>query len=284
LAVLWIKTQKVDILHVHAVGPGLIVPLARILGMKVVLTHHGQDYERQKWNWLAKSVLRMGEMLGSRFSNSVIAISEVIDDLLQEKYSINNSVLIYNGVTKLPIIPRSSYLNELGIGSEPYVVAVARFVPEKGLHDLLSAMSEPQFPDINVVLVGDSDHPNTYSEKLKEEALNKGVRLTGFISGDRLAEVFSNASLFVMPSYHEGLPISLLEAINYKLPVLVSDIKANLEVGLPEECYFPVGDSKKIAEKLGSAIDINLDYESLSCKYNWDDIAEKTNRLYLNIG
>jgi hypothetical protein len=42
-----------DILHIHAIGPGLRTPLARLLGMKVVVTHHGEDYNRDKWNAFA---------------------------------------------------------------------------------------------------------------------------------------------------------------------------------------------------------------------------------------
>lgn len=47
LAVFWAKFHGADILHVHAIGPALTIPLARLLGMKVVMTNHGPDYERQ---------------------------------------------------------------------------------------------------------------------------------------------------------------------------------------------------------------------------------------------
>ncbi|MCH3002861.1 phosphonate ABC transporter substrate-binding protein, partial [Listeria monocytogenes] len=46
-----------DLVHIHAIGPALLTPLARLLGLRVVVTHHGFDYERQKWGWMAKSVL-----------------------------------------------------------------------------------------------------------------------------------------------------------------------------------------------------------------------------------
>ena len=62
--------------------------------------------------------------------------------------------------------------------------------------------------------------------------------MTGFISGDPLHTLFSQAGLFVLPSYHEGLPIALLEAMSWSLPVIVSDIPANLEIGLPPRSIF----------------------------------------------
>ena len=67
-----------DLLHIHAIGPSLVTPLARLLGMKVVVTNHGPDYERQKWGRLASAVLRLGERLGTAYANKVIAISENI--------------------------------------------------------------------------------------------------------------------------------------------------------------------------------------------------------------
>ena len=49
LTVLYAAYKRPDILHIHAIGPNLLTPLARLLGLKVVMTHHGPDYERQKW-------------------------------------------------------------------------------------------------------------------------------------------------------------------------------------------------------------------------------------------
>ena len=65
-----------------------------------------------------------------------------------------------------------------------------------------------------------------------------------------LAELYSNAYVYCLPSDLEGMPLSLLEAMSYGARVVVSDIPANLEVGLPAEDYFPVGDVDALAEKL----------------------------------
>ena len=49
-----------DVLHIHAIGPAIFTPFARLVGLKVVVTHHGADYDRQKWNALAKFILSLG--------------------------------------------------------------------------------------------------------------------------------------------------------------------------------------------------------------------------------
>ncbi len=91
------KRLGADILHVHAIGPALLVPYAKMLGMKVVFTHHGPDYDRDKWGFAAKTMLKLGERMGTMFANEVIVISEVINRLLIKKYNRRDCHLIYNG-------------------------------------------------------------------------------------------------------------------------------------------------------------------------------------------
>ena len=75
-----------DILHIHAIGPALLVPYAKMLGMKVVFTHHGPDYDRDKWGLAAKTMLKLGERLGCKFADDVIVIYDVIRNLISRKY------------------------------------------------------------------------------------------------------------------------------------------------------------------------------------------------------
>ena len=97
-AIVRAKRLKANIVHIHAVGPALLTPLARLLGMKVVFTHHGPDYDRDKWGMAAKTALRLGEAAGTLFANEVIVISHVIDDMLIRKYGRKDCHVIYNGV------------------------------------------------------------------------------------------------------------------------------------------------------------------------------------------
>jgi len=98
---------------------------------------------------------------------------------------------------------------------------------------------------------------------------------------------YSNAGLFVLPSYYEGLPIALLEALSYDLPVLVSNIPAYREIPLPEFRYFKVGDINELVKKMEELIEKEITEEEkifyrdlLEKKYNWDKIAEETYKVY----
>ena len=131
LAMLKARSLNPDVLHVHAIGPGLLVPFARLLGMKVVSTNHGPDYDRQKWGRLAKFVLKTGERLSAKGSNKVIVISQVIADILSTKYGRKDTELIYNGVEIPNLSTDTDYIERLGLKPNRYVVAVGRFVERR---------------------------------------------------------------------------------------------------------------------------------------------------------
>lgn len=283
-AVLKAKQLNADIIHIHAIGPALLTPFARILGMKVVFTHHGPDYDREKWGLAAKWMLKLGEFLGTKFANEVIVISNVINNILINKYGRKDCHLIYNGVPEPDICEFPEYFQELGIGKGKYILGMCRFVPEKNLHHLIEAFSKIDNKGIKLVLAGDTDFEDEYSRKLKTMAKDNGVVLTGFIKGKKLHSLLSNTRCYVLPSSHEGLPIALLEAMSYHLPVIVSDIPANLEIGLDKDLYFKCGDIEDLALKLQN--NINNDYTTINynlSKYQWNNIALKTIQVYNNI-
>lgn len=87
----------------------------------------------------------------------------------------------------------------------------------------------------------------------------------------------------MIPSYHEGLPIALLEALSYNLNVIASDIPANTEVPLPRECFFKTGDVNELANKLSEFVNspVQRNYRQIVDEfYNWDKIADQTLEVY----
>lgn len=283
-AIIKAKSLHPDILHIHAIGPSLLTPLARILGMKVVTTHHGPDYDRQKWGRLAKFILKTGEWAGAKFSNKIIVISNVIDNILKTKYNCQKTSLIYNGVPTAIKSQSTDYIESIGLTQKKYIVALGRFVKEKNFHQLIEAYSLLKETDFKLVIAGDSDHEDEYSLSLKEKARQHNITLTGFIKGEKLNQILSNAALFVLPSSHEGLPISLLEAMSYNIDVLVSNIPANTLKELKPTDFFTVNDITSLKTRLEQKLNnlqINRHYDLSN--YNWDIIAIQTLEVYKNI-
>ena len=281
---IWTAKTKfhADIIHIHAIGPALLTHFAHLLKLKVVFTHHGPDYDRDKWGKVARFMLRLGERTGSVYADKVIVISNVINDIIKKKYGRNDAYLIHNGVNPAVIVDDPDYLSSLGIEAHKYIFAMGRFVPEKNFHALIEAFSNLNQSEYKLVIAGDADIEDKYSLDLKLMAKEKNVILTGFIKGSKLQALLSNAGLFVLPSSHEGLPISLLEAMSYNLPVLASDIPANKEVNLPPACYFHI--KGNIVENLQKALETKINDNSavsydLSL-YDWDNITEQTIKVY----
>ena len=260
----------------------MLTPVARALGLKVVLTHHGCDYRRRQWGWLARWMLRRGERLGARYANQVIVISNEIERGMGGLRA-SGCVRIPNGVGQPDRRPSTSFLNKIGVESGKYVLSVGRFVEDKGFHDLVEAFAAVKPAGVRLVLVGGSHRPTRYSRRLEALAANHDVVLTGLLSGDVLWEVFSQARLFVLPSYYEGLPITLLEAMSFGVDVVVSDIKANLELGLPPTDYFPVGNVEALGAMLLAKLSANRvrDFDQiLEAGYRWPSIATQTLAVY----
>jgi glycosyltransferase involved in cell wall biosynthesis len=276
-----------NILHIHAIGPALLVPLARILGFKVVITHHGPDYKRKKWNAFAKSVLLAGEILGTNFANMIICISQVIADDVKKKTKRPVRV-IPNGINIKPVLEQGEALKKYSLSKGKYIFTAGRLVPEKGFDSLVRAFGQVQLGGWKLVVAGAADHETPYSRSLIKEAdENPDIVFTGFLSGVPLQELYSNAGLFVLPSYYEGLPIALLEAMSYGILCIASDIPANRCVALPEENYFQAGNIDKLSEKIIefsgrtlAAAERSAQEKLLREKYSWSQIAVETLDVY----
>jgi len=278
--------QKFDIVHIHNIGPGFFIPLLKLTGAKIVFTYHSISYMHQKWNDFAKRFLYLSEKLSLPNSDCVIFISKIIESEMVSKYPIIKHKHIANGVNIPEKSVNSDYIESLGLEKQKYLIAVGRYLEEKGFDYLIRAFKKTLINDYKLVIIGDSDYVTVYSKKLKAFARENDVILTGFIKGEKLNQIFSFARLFVMSSFSEGLPIALLEAMSYNIDILVSDIPANLQIGLNKEDYFVVGDENMLSEKIIDKLSRNVEHnyiDILTTNYNWDKIASETYNIYKDL-
>lgn len=283
---LYCLKHRPDKVHIHNMGACLLVPLLTLCGINTILTIHSLNYHHYKWGHFARFVLNFCENLGINFAEEVITVSNEVKNFLWAKYDRAIPIhYISNGVNEPKHIPPGLILKKYGLEPKKYVLAVGRLSPEKELDKLIQAYrSVPK--DYKLVIVGNSEHKSTYDKKLFLER-DDNVKLTGFLCGKDLAELYSNAGLFVSASSSEGFPLVVLEALSYGLPILVSDIPAHREVKLPKKRYFAVGNIKELSLKIDLLISEGIDAEEkkkyqemMKLHYDWDAITRSTQQLY----
>lgn len=289
LGVLYAALARPDILHLHAIGPGLLAPLARLLGLKVVLTYHAPDYQRDKFSRLEKWLLRTGETLGIRFAHRPIAVSRSLCTDLQERFR-REVAFIPNGAPRSLRAVSKRTLHEFGLESGRYVLCVGRLDPVKRHSDLIEAFERIDAGGWKLVLVGGFDARDNYSNLIAEHSeRNPAIVMTGYQHGRALRELYSHAGLFVLASSTEGHPIALLEALSYGLPIIASAIPANMSVPIARNRYFAVGDVATLASKIAACIEEPERYRSAPLRdrilkdFSWRNAAQRTLEVYAEV-
>lgn len=286
--------SRPDVLHIQAIGPAVWTLWARLLGLRVVVTHHGADYERQKWGGLARWVLRQGEALAARWAHELIVISRTIQTDVRARYG-RQGRYIPNGLTPPSAPANPALLKPFGLQPGRYMLLVSRLVPEKRHLDLIQAFARARAAGLpeawRLALVGAADHADAYAQQVSDAARGTpGVVMTGFQSGERLQALIAHAGLFVLPSSHEGLPIALLEALSWGILPLASDIAPHRELQLPQDSYFPLGDVEMLCERLlqlarrveqqdGPAERQERRHQAAQ-RFDWDESARLTADVY----
>ncbi len=287
LGVLRAAFTRPDILHIHAIGPAFFTPLARALGLRVVVTYHSRNYEHKKWGRLARSILRFGEWAGMAFANGRIAVSDGLAKTLTRTYRVPVST-IPNGIDRPHRIRSTEILQAFGLAANRYALMVARIDEDKRQLDLIAAHARLRMPDWKLALVGAADYSGTYGREVAQTARKTpGVIVLGQQTGAALCELYTHAGCFVLPSRFEGQPIAVLEAASYGLPVVLSDIAAHREIAIPRARYFAVGDVaalaahlKKICTAPAGEKSAQAECAGLIAKHDWQTIAQRTLAVY----
>ncbi|GGM09556.1 MULTISPECIES: glycosyltransferase family 4 protein [Micromonospora] len=285
--------ERPDIVHYHGLGPVLVAPLARYASRsKVVLTVHGLDNQRGKWGRLARAVLGTAYRLSGYVPDARVTVSRGLAAHYASRFG-RPARYIPNGVASPRHLPPRE-LDRHGLPPGGYLLLVGRLVPEKAA-DLLIRTFRRLPTELRLAVVGGSAFTDEYVTRLRQAAGDDPrIVFTGFAYGDELAELYSHAAAFVQPSRLEGLPLTLLEAASYGLPVVASDIEPHVEVlgaDAPGRRLFRDGDGDDLLRAL-ETVTADLAAERTGAKalrdrvlaeYSWDSAARDLERLYLDL-
>lgn len=280
-----------DVVHFHAEGPCAAMWIPKLFGKRCVATVHGLDWQREKWrNGFASKYIKFGEKVMVKCADEIIVLSESARTYFKDTYN-RDTVVIHNGIDR-PVKKQANLITErYGLADGDYICIVSRLTAEKGIHYLIDAYNRIK-TDKKLVIAGDTSDTDEYVALLKQKAEgNPNILFTGFISGDTLTELYSNAYLVTLPSDIEGMSLSLLEALAYGNAVLCSDIPENTLVTEDKAIHFRKSDVDDLAGKLQMLCDDEVfvnDFkrgvdEFILGKYNWKTIADATRELYKRV-
>ena len=287
IATVMASFSRFDLVHFHTEGPCVLCWLPRLFGKKVVVTIHGLDHMRQKWGKFASAYIMQGEKAAVRHAHSIIVLSNGVREYFREKYG-RETVLIPNGIDPAEIRPACEITRQFGLTSREYILFLGRLVPEKGIHYLIEAYQKLR-TDKKLVIVGGTSDTDAYVRQLYAMAGDtSSIIFTGFQQGLVAEELYSNAYLYVLPSDLEGMPLTLLEAMNYGCCCVTSDIGECADVMDGCGFTFPRGNVNALQETLQDLCDHPDVVEAhrgearkvVSSKYTWQDITMQTGSLY----
>lgn len=286
-AAIKVAFRKYDIIHFHAEGPCAMLWLPKLFGKRCVATIHGLDHQRAKWGKLARTYIMLGEKCAVKYADEIIVLSENVQKYFKETYG-RETIFIPNGVNHPKLRNSEVISKKYSLNKDDYILFLGRLVPEKGIKYLIQAFKEVK-TNKKLVIAGGSSDTNEFAKELKKLAKeDKRIIFTGFVQGKELEELYSNAYLYCLPSDLEGMPLSLLEAMSYGNCCLVSDIDECALVVEDKGIIFKKSNINDLKEKLQKACDdlqmvekYKIKALDFICKkYNWDDITEKTLKLY----
>ena len=277
LATLYTLALHPDIAHIHNIGNALYTPILRLFGIKVILTYHSPNYEHAKWGKIAKQILKYSELIALQSSNAVIFVNK-FQMMKYSKRVSKKSIYIPNGIDRSSTVISNDILKKFSLEPQNYILGVGRITPEKGFDCLIKAFNAIENKNIKLVIAGGVETESKYCEELKSLCqFPEKTIFTGALCAEKLAQLYNNASLFVLSSFNEGFPIVLLEAMSHGCNILVSDIPACKLLNFNKSNYFRCGDSQHLTKQINSAITqgpVKSDYD-LS-EYDWHKIAQKT--------
>ena len=282
-----------DLIALHALPPQVFAPLAARAARAVVSHVHGLDWQRAKWRrtplGLGSRVIKFGERRMVRHATRVTVAAENLADYYRGAYGLETTV-IPNGITPddSPFEPDADLLRELGVEPGRFVVSIGRLVQEKRTQDLTAAHARLGVPGVKLVIAGEGPD-GAWLRSLRAGAA-PNVVFAGHRTGHALATLFRTAAAYATASELEGLPSSVLEAMEAGVPIVASDIPPHRQLlEATGAALVPVGDVEGMAAALREFVEDRELGANVAARqrthvrahYSWDVLCERFEALYL---
>ncbi len=280
-----IFNNTADIVHIQNGGNSIWALPLRIFGKKVFISQDGVDWKRDKWPWYGKLYLRISAFITAYFPNEVIFDNIIAKKLYEAKFKKKFEYIPFGSEVE-KVSDDKGVLERLGLKKGEYYLFVGRFIADKGLHYLLPAFAASNTLK-KLVLVGGSPNPSRYEMQLHDLA-NEHVIFAGFIYGDDVTRLMTNAYCYIQPSDVEGLSPVILTVMGLGVPLIVSNIEENLYAVEDTSITFEKSNIQSLTEKI-NFMDNNTEIIVSLAKraqiraleiFNWDKVTDDHIRLF----
>ncbi|MDR0686782.1 MAG: glycosyltransferase family 4 protein [Dysgonamonadaceae bacterium] len=273
-----------NIVHIHpatiksARRKYIFFLLARLFRKRIIIQLHCGDQIQRQWSFIYRDMITKSDIV-LVLSKSV---KRTIENIIGEQ---NNIRVLYNPCPVIKNPPATKTTTVLFVGT---------ILEHKGYHDLLRAFARiaAQYPDWKVTLAGQGEIKRGQI-LAKQLNINTQVEFSGWVEGETKEELFRTATIFCFPSYEEGFPMAVLEALAYGLPVITTPVG-----GLPDilsdgrnAMIFNPGDIEHLATLLQQLIENESARASLSAEskklartvFSVDTIVAQLDEIYATV-
>ncbi|MGO5013587.1 glycosyltransferase [Niallia sp. Sow4_A1] len=223
----YVRDNKIDIIHANSTFSGLLIYLYSFFNKNVsyIYTPHGY-YSLKSMNKLLKYITRRIEKKINNICETVIHVSKSEEEeaLKFNLVSKDKSIVIFNGVTEPK---KSDEYDERNIFT---VVNLARVDDQKDPYKFLEIAIPivSKNDNIQFIWAGNGKYLNDIREKVKQNKLEKKIKFIGFVKEKNI--LFNKADIYLSTSEYEGLPFSVVEAMSYKLPLILSNVVGHTDL------------------------------------------------------
>ncbi|WP_423479102.1 glycosyltransferase family 4 protein [Priestia megaterium] len=228
--VFWMFHKELNIVHIHMSEKGsffrkyIVFKISKCFSKKIILHTHGADFEDFYLNSSSTVKNKIRKLL--RGVDIVIALGEKWKEKIFSIEKDSNVLVLRNAIS----IPSAENLSNYN-SSQFNILFLGVLIKRKGVYELLEGfkqfvndLSENEKKNVSLVMAGSGEEEAFLKQLIGEYNLEGNVKLTGWINTQEKERLLSQSQLFILPSYNEGLPMAILEAMSYGLPIVSTDV------------------------------------------------------------